>query len=407
MNTVYTFDIVIVGAGLSGLALAIALSDLGLQIALVDAKSLPDSSNASMTSINEMRALALSYSSQQIFSNLGLWNDLKTQGTPIQHVHVSDRGSFGFTRIHASDYRLPCLGTVIAMQVLQQQLIQRAKSLKSVTLFYPATIQATSLESQKRNLQICAENQNFTLSCSLVISADGSHSTLRDKLGIGTRKVDYQQTAIVANVGIERPHDNTAYERFTATGPLALLPIAPTAFSLVWTVRPEAVVELTQLDPDRFLHLLQQRFGYRVGRFNWIGSRQSFPLALVQANSLTVPRALVIGNAAHTLHPIAGQGFNLGLRDVAILAEEIQQQISNAQDIGADDLLTRYSLRRKRDYTETIGMTDNLVKIFSNDFLPLQVSRNLALLGIDISPLKTVLAKRMMGISRMVFPHLQ
>lgn len=398
MNDKHAFDIVIVGAGLSGLTLAIALSDLGLQIALVDAKPLPDFANKLSTTVEDMRALALSYSSQQIFSALGLWEDLKSKGMPIQHVHVSDRGNFGFTRIHAADYQLPCVGTVVAMQVLQQQLIQKVKSLKSITLFHPATVQATSLESQKRHLQLCTENQSHILSCSLVISADGSHSNLRDLLEIETRKVDYQQTAIVANIGVDRAHDNTAYERFTETGPLALLPIAATAFSLVWTVRPEEAAELMQLAADKFLALLQQRFGYRVGRFNWVGARQSFPLKLLQAKSLSAPRALVIGNAAHTLHPIAGQGFNLGLRDVATLAEEIQEQLTHAQDIGAEDLLTRYSLRRKRDYKETIGITDKLVKIFSNDFFPLRVSRNLALLGIDISPLKTVLAKKMMGV---------
>lgn len=394
-------DVLIVGAGLTGLTLAIALADLGLQIAVTEA-ALPSDLRADSSSQQEMRALALSYSSQQIFARFGFWKDLIPHATPIKHVHVSDRGYFGFTRIHASDYQLPCLGSVVSMQVLQQQLIDKIKTLSNIQLLQPALVENTFIEQQKRAVQL---STGLTLSCALVIAADGSHSKLRDMLGLNIKKFDYQQTAIAANVTVDRPHDNTAYERFTASGPLALLPVGTSGFSLVWTLKSEMATEISQLPDREFLKRLQQAFGYRVGRFTGVGARQCFPLALIQAESFVAERAVIIGNAAHTLHPVGGQGFNLGLRDVNTLFEEIQlskagdtkTDDTKADDIGTEASLKRYASRRQSDYAATIGLTDRLVKAFSTDFLPLRLLRNLALLGIDSTPLKHPLAKRMMG----------
>ncbi len=390
------FDIIIVGGGLTGAVLAIALAEMNLKIAIIDAAPLLIQKQTNGVE-KDLRALALAYGSQTIFSEFGIWNELERHATPIKKVHVSDRGHFGFTHIHASDYHLPCLGFVIMLQTLQQQLIEKLKTYQNIQQFLSTKVLQTFVEDNKRKIELAVNETVELLSCSLLISADGSNSALRKMLNLHSSKSDYQQTAIVANIGVARPHDNTAYERFTEFGPLALLPITTSAFSLVWTVKPDMAETIVKLNEKEFLAHLQKAFGYRLGKFSWAGSRQCFPLFLLQIDSIHVERAIVIGNAAHTLHPIAGQGFNLGLRDVAVLVKEIQQQLKDAADFGSEKLLKSYEKLRIKEHRKIIGLTDNLVKVFSNKLIPLCFMRNLALLGIDHTLLKHKIAKALMG----------
>lgn len=392
------YDIVIIGGGLSGLALAIALSSLSCRVAIVDAKPFHAINNDTKIADEDLRAIALSYVSQQIFTNLGLWDELKQFAYPIQHVHVSDRGHYGFSRIHAKDYQIPNVGSVVPMQHLLAVLSQKIKADKTIDVIDSAELLETSIEPEQRILTLKLMNKTRQIKCKLAIAADGTHSKLRDLLNLQTKSTDYQQSAIVTNIGVERLHDGTAYERFTATGPLAMLPISDKAFSLVWTVQPENVESLLNLSDKAFLQQLQTDFGYRLGRFSWVSRRQSFPLSLLEAENLTAERAVVIGNAAHTLHPIAGQGFNLGLRDIAVLADVIKNALQKQKDIGGTQALQEYDSARQQDMCATINLTDKLVKVFSNNYWPHSLVRNLALLGLDTSSLlKNKLAYKTMG----------
>lgn len=390
------FDIIIIGAGLTGLILAIALAKLKLRIAIIDTKVLPESAQPAVN-VNDVRALALSYNSQLILTELGLWEELQSQAMPIKKVHVSDRGHFGFTRIHANDYQLPSLGSVIALQHLQQQLLLHAKRGTAIEWFLPAEVIQTTTDNNQRIVEILIQGKPLLVAANLLIAADGSNSTVCRQLKLAVSKTDYLQTAIAATISVNRTHDNTAYERFTAAGPLALLPVTASMFSLVWTLKPEAAETIMTLNEKEFLFRLQQTFGYRLGKVISVGPRQCFSLFLQRLKSLYTERAIALGNAAHTIHPIAGQGFNLGLRDVFVLIKQIKQQLTYDADIGAKEFLQNYAASRANDHKKIIGLTDNLVNIFSNNFLPLSFVRNAALLAIDRTFLKHKLAATLMG----------
>ncbi|MDH3640207.1 MAG: FAD-dependent monooxygenase, partial [Gammaproteobacteria bacterium] len=234
----------------------------------------------------------------------------------------------------------------------------------------------------------------------LVVVADGGRSKVREMAGINAEIRDYRQTAILSTVTPELPHRNTAYERFTATGPLAFLPTRENRFALVWTAWSSEVDALMSLPDQAFLDRLQQRFGYRVGILSRLGKRNAYPLQLVKINDPICPRVVMIGNAAHAIHPIAGQGFNLGLRDVATLAEVVHDAQRSGQDIGEYALLAEYARWRKRDTRATTAFTDGLVRVFSNEFPPTVALRSLGLLAVDNLPfVKRVLMQRTMGLT--------
>jgi len=382
------YDVVIVGGGLVGASLAAALRHTPLKIALIEASPWTVQTSPSF----DDRVIALAYGSQQIFTGIGI--DIASMAVPIEQIHVSDQGKFGITRLSHHLLKLPALGYVISArqigQVLQETIQQSA-----ITVFTSTQITEFKNHSQFVTLQLQQSDRHFQLKTRLLVAADGGHSYIRQQLNIPIHQHDYQQTAIIANVILQKFHQYTAYERFTPSGPLALLPLQGNHCSLVWTVRREQIESIMSLDKIAFLQALQQQFGWRLGQFIQVGQRHTYPLQLIQAQTLTKGRVVMIGNAAHTLHPVGGQGFNLGLRDVATLAE----LIVTMPEIGEKTSLDIYAQRQHIDHKRVIQITNGLVNTFSNTFLPLVLARNVGLLAIDAIPsLKKQFALQMTGL---------
>lgn len=371
------FDLCIVGGGLVGSALAIACNQLGLKIALVEQKTL-----AALQPNNplDMRHIALSHGSKTIFNNLGIWNALAPFANAIENIHVSDQGAWGFTRLSAAEQHMPALGYVIPYHDLQSVLSQQLQHCEHVTYFTDTSLLSSGLVDDA--WQLTLENkQQINIAAKLMIAADGVHSNLRKANHIEMLEKDYQQMAIVTTLAVSHPKSDIAYERFTQEGPIALLPAGDNLMALVWTVDTERAQAYLQASDNDFLQMIQQAFGYRVGKFTQVGKRQSFPLKLLVAQEQTKQRLLFLGSSVHNLHPIAAQGFNLALRDIAGLYDALQ---SNLDDIGAENTLSMYLSQRKQDQKRTVRFTDGLVLLFSNRFLPMVKLRNSLMLLLDI-----------------------
>lgn len=398
--TTTDYDILIIGGGMAGASLAIALRGQPLRIAMVEAVPFRAAGQPSY----DDRAIALSQGSRRIFAAMGVWETLAPAATPIQRIHVSDQGHFGITRLDAREEGVEALGYVITGRTLGQGLVTATGERGNLDLISPASLQELKLGDDHATAVIERDSRREPITASLVIAADGGDSSVRRLLNIAVTEKDYRQTAIIANITPQRPHENVAYERFTAHGPLALLPLdaddGDNRCSLVWTHDPPRAEELLELDDDAFLRELQAAFGWRLGRLLKVGQRASYPLRLVQAREQIRPRLALIGNAAHTLHPIAGQGFNLGLRDVAALAEVLVGARRAGRDPGDLTVLEDYARWRESDHRKVIGFTNALVHVFSNRLPPLSIARNLGLLATDVlPPLKHALARNAMGIS--------
>src|SRR3569832_979611 len=322
------YDLIIVGGGMVGASLAIALADTPLRIALLEAVPFRSQGQPSY----DDRAIALAYGARRIFAGMGLWPALAQDVTPL------------------------------------------------------ATVTHVAVGSERAAVTVKLDETEQRLTCRLLIAADGATSTVREQLNIAVQRWEYGQTAIITNVTPDRPHGNRAFERFTDSGPLALLPMSDQRYSVVWTVRDVAVQAITSLDDSSFLQTLQQRAGHRAGRFFKVGRRRAYPLALVRAREHVRPRLALTGNAAHTLHPVAGQGFNLGLRDVAALADVLCAAIAAHQDIGDMSVLRRYAEWRQRDHLKMIAFTDGLARLFANPLWPLRALRNMAMIAVDLLP---------------------
>lgn len=390
------YDVVIVGGGLVGATLACALSDQDLRIALIE--TIPFTSDL-QPSFDD-RSIALAYGSARILKSIGLWQSLAPHATAIHKIHISDQGHFGFTRLNRNDSGHDALGYVIENRAIGNVFAARLNQQDNIDLLCPAQLQSLQIDALRVQMTLHQNNHNKHISARLVIGADGGQSTVRRLCNINSRQWDYGQSAIIANISTEIPHMNTAYERFTRSGPLAMLPLSEQRCAMVWTVLNKDLAMLLALDDDAFLKKLQQCFGQRLGTFTRCGQRSHYPLTLMRATQHKTSRVALIGNAAHTLHPIAGQGFNLGLRDVAALAEVITDARHLRRDIGSAAVLNQYTQWRDRDQQQTTVLTDSLVRIFSNTFTPLVIARNAALLAMDIfPPLKRRLAKQAMGLS--------
>ncbi|EEF79343.1 2-octaprenyl-6-methoxyphenyl hydroxylase [Methylophaga thiooxydans] len=385
------FDLLIVGGGMVGASLAIALENSELTIGLIETHPLKSNSQPSY----DDRGIALSYGSQRIFDSMGLWSDIAAYATPIKQIHISDRGRFGVTRLSADAEHVPALGQVLLARELGFQLNQRLQQQANLTLLCPAQVEKLNQHTDAVELTL---NTGQHYSAKLVVAADGKNSTIRQLLGIGSWQQQYQQTALTANISTDKKHQGWAYERFTDTGPLALLPMSENRSSLVWTVKTGEEKALLALSDADFLQRLQQRFGYRAGRFVRVGQRHSHPLTLMQADMPIQHRIVFIGNAAHSLHPIAGQGFNLGLRDVAVLAELLHNE---HDDCGNMQILHCYQQWREQDQDHVVKATDNLVKLFSNDIKMLGHLRGAGLAIMDNLPFaKHWLAQKSMGLGQ-------
>lgn len=390
------YDILIVGGGMVGASLASALAEQPFRIGVIEAvpPAAPDQPSY------DDRAVALSLGSSRILDGIGVWRHIRDRAVPIRHIHVSDRGHFGFTRVSAEEEGVQALGYVIEARILGPVLGERIEASERIDLISPAQLEDIELAADVVSAQVRTGSERRTLSAGLLVAADGGRSLARQAAGIRAREWAYGQTAIIANVTPGRPHGHVAYERFTDTGPLALLPMADDRCALVWTVVDDQVEAALALDDASFLHRLQERFGDRLGRFQRVGKRSAYPLSLVRARKQTKERVVVIGNAAHSLHPIAGQGFNLGLRDVAVLAQVLVDAHRADRDMGRAAVLDEYARWRLGDQRRITTFTDGLVRVFSNSFKPLAFARNLGLVALDLlPPAKHGLARLTMGLA--------
>jgi len=392
------FDIIIVGSGLVGASLAASLRHTDLKIAVIDLQPWA-TATTDVISYDE-RVIALNYLSKQILQGLGAWQEGMKYSVPIQQIHVSEQGGFGFTRLTAQALNLPALGYVIsANQLLQAiQSVVTPQTAPNVTIFTPAQLIQLQLQPSCATAIITTGATTQSLTARLIVAADGGNSQARQLLNADYQEHSYQQTAIIANVTTEHPHQQIAYERFGRAGTIALLPLQSNLCSLVWSIKTAHQDEYMQLSDKVFLARLQQHFGWRLGRFLKLGRRVAHPLRLMHISQLIQPHIVFIGNAAHTLHPVAGQGFNLGLRDVASLADLLSQTAPEA--IGNQEILQNYAARQHPDHQRVITITDSLVKTFSSDFMPMRWARNLSLLAIDaLPPLKKLFVQQMTGLS--------
>ena len=400
LKTTTDYDVLIVGGGMVGASLAVALIPLNLNVAMVDAFEFGVSEQPSY----DDRAIALSYGSSRIYQGMGLWDELQPKTTRIDRIHISDKGHFGATRLSAKKEKVPALGYLVESRILGKQLYEvLAKS--KVEMITPATV--TALEKSDTGLSVSIQQgQNEKkITSRLLVASDGTQSKVRELSGIGSSQADYQQAAVIANVSTEEPHNNQAFERFTDNGPIALLPLSDNRCSLVWTHSTKNgnndLEETLALDDQAFLQKLAKAFGYRLGSFTKVGKRSSFPLSLVTAQHFTAYRTAIIGNAAHTMHPVAGQGLNLALRDIAVLADLIADYAGTKNsDIGSADLLQAYEKQRTGDVKTTVRYTDSLVRLFSNDNFLLGHARAGGLLAVDrLSPLRNWVTRQSMGIN--------
>jgi len=397
MNTDLThYDVVVVGGGMVGATMAVALSGQGLSIAIVEAFPFRSDQQPSY----DARSIALAYGSHKIFAAMGVWDDMRDGATPIKKIHISDQGQFGVTRLDAQQEGVSSLGYVIENRVIGGALMARLAQCEDVSLLCPAKLESVSYEDHLLKADLSVDGEIKTISARLLIGADGGNSQVRKLLDIDVTRWEYGQTAVIANVTPSYPHNNVAYERFTSSGPMALLPMSDGRCSLVLTVRDENLDEILALDDDAFLSILNERFGFRLGRFERCSERHSYPLVMLKTKEHIRSRVAIIGNAAHSLHPVAGQGFNLGIRDVSVLAELIVAANRNGLDFGSESVLRDYVDQRKRDHMRVIGFTDVLARLFSNELGPLAHVRSKGLFLTDLfPPLKHFLSRRTMGLA--------
>lgn len=385
------FDLIIVGGGLVGRVAAIAFAQRSLRVAMIEREE----PTCQLKADYDTRSIALAYGSVQTLTAFNLWQALYQKAIPINQVHVSDQGQFGLTRMHAKDYQLPALGYVIEMPNLINALIKAQQGYDNITVFAPAMFESMKKVDDRWQVEIDCQGVKKLLSSEFIIAADGVQSSIRGSLGIEVSQHDYQKTAIVANIGLARSNNGIAYERFTQTGPIALLPIAEKRYGVVWSVEQDQ--EILNLSDQDFLQRLQRHFGYRAGRFTQVGKRFSYPLKSVRAKQQAAPGVILMGNAAHNLAPFAAQGFNLSLRDVGTLIK-LFNDINYSGKLD-NDFFARYEAARKFDQKATFYFTHSLATLFNPRFLPTRFLRNVAMASLDILPFaKRLLAWQTMGL---------
>lgn len=382
------YDLIIMGGAMTGSTLALALSARSqgrIRIAVLE-KQVP---HQHLNSGFDARTIALSHGSCRQFDTIRLpdgqtlWQQLQPFATPIKRIHVSDKGHSGIVEFNVDEFQLAQLGAVIELSRAGDVLLNAMAQYPNIDYLAPADIDR--IARSQTGVEISLKNDR-TLSAQLLVGADGTQSTAASSAGIQMDLLHaYGQTAIISNIQVQQPHNQRAFERFTDEGPIALLPMRDNLMSLVWCVkRPQP---LLQLDDQAFLAALQRRFGWRLGKLQQCGQRAAYPLNLYRASQHIQSRIALIGNAAQTLHPIAGQGFNLAIRDVMSLAEILARQYSAQQDIGDYHGLQQYQQNRIADQRQMMRLTDGLLSVFANQLLPLQIGRNLGLMALSQSAL--------------------
>ncbi len=382
-----------------------------VRITLVEGFALPhDEAPPAYHPAFDARSTALSYSSRAIYEQMAVWPTLAQWVCPIATVHVSNRGRFGSTLLSAQDYGWDALGYVVENAWLGRALLHALRDQERVELLNPAKVVAATPAGESVALTIEGDDGD-SLTADLLVVADGADSALRKALGVATSEKPYGQSALIANIALGKGHAGCAFERFTDEGPLALLPLvgvpdARERSALVWTLPPERAAQLMECSDADFLHALQNRFGYRLGRLQRVGERFVYPLTLLEAQEQVRQGVVVMGNAAHALHPVAGQGFNLALRDVAQLSACISGAIVKQRSPGDLSVLKQYQELQADDQRRTIQFSDKVPGLFMHPDPVLSVARDLALAGLDISPpLKRAFVRHAAGMAAMVSPH--
>ncbi len=390
-------DVVIAGGGLVGASLAAALADSGVQVVVVEAVPLTSDEQPSY----DERMVALTWSSRRIFDGIGVWSSIASaDASPIHSIHVSDRGHFGMARLSVEDLRgdgrADALGYLVATRVIGRALAERMQASDNITLLCPATVRRVNCQADF--VEVDAEQAK--IKARLLVIADGGRSQLAQSVGMKSRGRNYSQQALVSVVSADRPHQQRAYERFTGSGPLALLPASDNRYALAWTLEPDEAERIMAMSDSAFLTQLQNAFGHRAGRFVSAGNRRLYPLSLATLHSPIGARTVAVGNAAHTVHPVAGQGFNLGLRDIAQLADAIFRASVDGDDIGHRQLLHRYAQSRRADTRNVARLTDGLIRGFRSQLLPLAALRSGGLSIINLAPpLRRRLLNLTMGLN--------
>ncbi|MBS8240268.1 2-octaprenyl-6-methoxyphenyl hydroxylase [Marinobacter lipolyticus] len=399
-------DLIIAGGGLAGAALALALAKSvpDLRVTVVEAfplspQALPDSYQPSY----DARSTALAWGSRRIFEELGLWSRLAQHATPIERIHVSDRGHFGATRLSASEHGQPALGYVVDNRWMGLCLM---RALLDTRVQWEAPAEVVDMTPMPQGVRVAVRSGDETreLTAQCLVVADGGRSGLREALGFQTRIHDYGQHALIANVSTAESHRFCAYERFTDAGPMALLPHgsahqAGRQSALVWTLTDQALEELLSLPDDDKCRRLQDRFGWRLGRFTRIGACNHYPLKLTTVEEPVRPGVALVGNAAHALHPVAGQGFNLALRGLMTLVEQFRLAVAQGVSIGDLQVLAGYHTLHRQDWQQTVQFSDSLIRLFGPSVTPLAVARDAGLVGLDLLPgAKRWFARKAMGL---------
>ena len=384
-------DVAIVGGGMVGASLALALSATRLDVMLIEAVEAGSDAQPSF----DDRTTALGNGARRILDILGVWPEIAERAGAIRSVHISDAGHFGFARLEAAEHGLEAFGYTVSNRHIGAVLWRALRRAPQIELLSPARVLEVKLGEDAAQLQlVTAQGSASTVRARLIVAADGAHSLVKQAANIDSSEEDYQQVALVANLRTDRAARGIAYERFADGGPLALLPLSDGAYTCVWTLEPRHARLMQECDPAQFCAQLQQAFGWRAGQIRLVGRRSAYHLSLVRAQQRIAARAALIGNAAQALHPIAAQGFNLGLRDAAVLAE----LIAAASDPGAAPLLAQFAERRAADRRGMIAFTDGLVKLFADRRAAVIGARNLGLLLFDVNaPAKRALSRLSFG----------
>ena len=382
------YDLLIIGGGLVGTSLALSLRDSGLNIALVENQRHQDQDGDAF----DARTIALSLGSCNILKRIGVWQQVEPSAAAINTIHISQPGCLGVSRLEAPRFNRPAFGYTASANAIGKGLLQLLDDSKNISYLCPARFTGFATNNdQGCTVDLVHQEQPLTVKAKLVVGADGALSSVREALGISHQEKSYQQSAVCFTIECQKPHRNVAYERFTSDGPLALLPgLESHQYCIIWTQPESDIEQVMQLKDAQVQQIIQDTMANRTGKITRISKRSHYPLKLITTDKLTSQNALLMGNAAHTIHPVTGQGFNLGLRDVACLHNLINHALKNQQAINSSQLLTQYQLNRTKDHQQLIRYTDNLQALFRTDQPPgIKALRGLGLALFDQIPLFT------------------